>query len=244
MPNEPGAFAPDFRERALIREKYPDEAGYLAAVERMKQGEPLGYILGEWYFYGLTFLLNRDCLIPRPETEHLVEYLIGNLPKNAFFLDLCTGSGCIAVSVLKHRPDCKALAADLSEGALAMAKKNAEMNGVSDRIAFLRADILKEIILPGDPDAIASNPPYIRRDVIPSLSEQVRREPVLALDGGEDGLIFYRRLVNDYFPKLKKGAFLAVEIGYDQGDAMRSLGCDAVYRDYSGNDRVAVFQKK
>ena len=243
MPNNSEEFSPDFRERALIREKYPDEADFLAAVERMKAGEPLGYVLGEWYFYGLTFLLNRDCLIPRPETEHLVEYLIGNLPKNAFFLDLCTGSGCIAISVLKHRPDCTALAADLSEGALEMAKKNAAMNGVSERITFVRADILNDIVLPGDTDAIASNPPYIRKDVIPTLSEQVRREPVLALDGGEDGLIFYRRLVNDYLPNMKKGAFLAVEIGYDQGDAMRALGCDAVYRDYSGNDRVAVFQK-
>ena len=243
MPNNSEEFAPDFRERALIREKYPDEADYLAAVERMKAGEPLGYVLGEWYFYGLTFLLNRDCLIPRPETEHLVEYLIGNLPKNAFFLDLCTGSGCIAISVLKHRPDCTALAADLSEGALKAAKKNAAQNGVSERITFVRADILNEIVLPGDPDAVASNPPYIRKDVIPTLSEQVRREPVLALDGGEDGLIFYRRLVDDYLPKMKKGSFLAVEIGYDQGDAMRALGCDAVYQDYSGNDRVAIFKK-
>ena len=243
MPNNSEEFAPDFRERALIREKYPDEADFLAAVERMKAGEPLGYVLGEWYFYGLTFLLNRDCLIPRPETEHIVEYLIGNLPKNAFFLDLCTGSGCIAISVLKHRPDCTALAADLSEGALGMAKKNAALNGVDDRITFLRADILKEVILPDGTDAIASNPPYIRKDVIPTLSEQVRREPVLALDGGEDGLIFYRRLVDDYLPKMKKGSFLAVEIGYDQGDAMRALGCDALYRDYSGNDRVAIFKK-
>ena len=228
----------------MIREKYPGETDYLTAVERMRAGEPLGYVLGEWYFYGLTFLLNRDCLIPRPETEHLVEYLIGNLPKNAFFLDLCTGSGCIAISVLKHRPDCKAIAADISEGALKMAKKNAEANSVSDRISFVCADILKETVLPGEPDAIASNPPYIRRDVIPTLSGQVRKEPLLALDGGEDGLIFYRRLVNDYFPNMKKGSFLAVEIGYDQGDAMRSLGCDAVYKDYSGNDRVAVFKNE
>ncbi len=234
---------PDFRERGMLREKYPGEDEYRDAVERMRHGEPLGYVLGEWYFYGLTFVLNRDCLIPRPETEHLVDYMIAHLPQGAFFTDLCTGSGCIAISVLKHRPDCTALAVDISEEALCAARENAETNGVSDRISFLHADVLCQTVLPKGTAAIVSNPPYIRTDVIPTLAREVRREPVRALDGGEDGLVFYRRFVADYLPHLSPGAFLCLEIGYDQGDALRALGCTEIGKDYSGNDRVAVFRR-
>lgn len=228
-------------EEELLREHFKDEIGYNEALNRLEDGDPFAYVIGEWYFYSETYKVSPDCLIPRPDTEHIVDYLIKNLPENAVFADLCTGSGCIAISTLKHRPDVKAIAIDISEGALALAKENSALNGVSDRISFVKKDVLKgdclsDMIL----DAISANPPYIPSGVIPTLSEQVRREPIIALDGGGDGLDFYRVIFDSYKRNVKSGGFIVCEIGYDQGEAAKELfGCK-IYKDYGGNDRVAV----
>ena len=217
------------------------------AVERRLAHEPLQYILGECEFYSEKYYLSPDCLIPRSDTEIIVEYAIENLPKGAFFADLCTGSGCIAISVLAHRPDCRAIACDISEGALSMAKRNAEENGVQDRITLKKLNVLKEVLK--EPlDAVISNPPYIRKSVIPTLSPEVLFEPTIALDGGEDGMIFYEKITNDYKDKINDGGFILFETGYDQKTEIEniakknSLSCNCL-SDYSGNHRGAVLSK-
>ena len=216
------------------------------AVSRVLDFEPLQYVLGECEFYREKYFLSRDCLIPRPDTEIIVEYAINNLPKDAYFVDLCTGSGCIAISILANRPDCHALACDISLGALEMARKNAKENGVSARIELIHADVLK-----GAPDgifdAVISNPPYIRSDVLPTLSREVRGEPMAALDGGEDGMTFYNRIVEEYKDKIKENGFLLFETGYDQRQQIQSLAyahgllCECL-DDFGGNHRGAVLR--
>jgi len=230
------------RDEKLLKDKFPDPRDYAQAVRRLQDREPLAYVLGEWYFYDETYRVSPACLVPRPETEHLVEELVKRLPKGAIFADLCTGSGCIAISTLAHRPDCRAVAVDLSEEALSLAKENAALNGVTDRITFLYADVLNGHAL-GDTrfDAIVSNPPYIVTEVIDTLEPEVLCEPRMALDGGEDGLLFYRVLVNDYRKNIKNDGFLLFEIGYDQGAALKSLCPCEIKKDYSGNNRVALW---
>ncbi len=233
-------------ENELLVEHFGHGEGFLAAKKRVESGEPLAYVIGEWYFYGLTFKLNRACLIPRPDTEHVVEAAIGKIPKNGRFADLCTGSGCIAVSVLKNRPDLSAEGYDISEAALSAARENAALNGVSAQFSaldVLNAEPQEEIY-----DAVVSNPPYIRSDVIPTLST-VQREPAAALDGGKDGLVFYREIVRRYKSALKKDGSFIFEIGYDQGRDIKRIAeengfsCE-IMKDYGGNDRVAVLMRQ
>ena len=233
-------------EKEILHEHFGDGDGYTEAVKKVESGEPLAYVIGEWYFYGFTFKLNSACLIPRPDTEHIVEAAISRIPRGGRFADLCTGSGCITVSVLKNRSDLSGEGYDISEDALLMAKENAELNGVN--ASFSRLDVLgaepeKEIY-----DAVVSNPPYVKSSVIPTL-DTVQREPMAALDGGEDGLVFYREIVRRYKPSLKENGIFIFEIGYDQGEDIRSiafengLSCE-VTKDYGGNDRVAVLCRK
>ena len=232
----------DKRDLALLKEKFTDGA-LEAAIKRVQDGEPLAYVLGEWYFYGLTFKLNSACLIPRPDTEHVVEAAIDTLENGGCFIDLCTGSGCIAVSVLKNRPDLTAYALELSAEALEMAKVNAKENGVSDRITFINADVFRfdPMTLPRL-DAVISNPPYIKSAVVPTL-EVSKSEPKMALDGGSDGLDFYRHIISAYKGVLKENGSFIFEIGYDQGSdllalsELNGLSCD-IRKDYGGNDRV------
>ena len=240
----------DRRDLELLREKYGEGEELKKAIGRVQSGEPLAYVIGEWYFYGLTFSLNESCLIPRPDTEHAVEAAIKMLPKGGCFIDLCTGSGCIAVSVLKHRPDVTAYALEIAPAALEKAEFNAKANGVSERIRFIGADVFAlDPIEAGLPqfDAVVSNPPYIRSDVVPTL-EVSKSEPLAALDGGADGLDFYRHILKAYAPTLKDGGTFIFEIGYDQGDDIkalaeeRNMSCE-VSRDYGGNDRVAVIRR-
>ncbi len=228
-------------EQTLLREFFFDEASYNDAIKRLENGEPLAYVIGEWYFYNETYKVSPDCLIPRPETEHLVEWLIKNLPQNGTFADLCTGSGCVAISTLAHREDLTAVAVDISDKALKLARQNALINGVSDRIRFLCSDVLLGTSLGNSRfDAIASNPPYIKTDVIDTLSPQVKCEPIIALDGGPDGLDFYRVLYSRYKKNVKCGGHIICEIGYDQGGDLHKLfGCKII-KDYSGNDRIAI----
>ncbi len=232
-----------FRDRALLREKFPEETSYRAALSRLASHEPLAYLLGEWYFYEEVYRVSPACLIPRPETEHLVEEAIRLLPPGGRFADLCTGSGCIAVSVLAHRPDVSALAVDLSKEALALAAENASRNGVGDRISFLAADLLKENPLGEQTfDLIVSNPPYIRSDILPTLDKEVLAEPSIALDGGPDGLVFYRALLGRFLKNIKPGGALLCEIGYDQGEALRALCPCEIQKDYAGLDRVMLLR--
>ena len=228
-------------EEELLREHFKTESEYNMAIKRLENREPLAYVIGEWYFYDEKYYVDSSCLIPRPDTEHLVDYLIKNLPQNAVFADLCIGSGCIAISVLAHRKDVSAIAVDISDQALEMARKNSVLNQVSDRITFLHGDILSSNILNDKKfDAIVSNPPYIRTSVIDTLAPEVQNEPRIALDGGIDGLDFYKAIFSQYVKNVIDGGFIAVEIGYDQGDEMKQLfGC-SLYKDYGGNDRVAV----
>lgn len=225
----------------LLREKFKNEDEYVKAVARLESGEPFAYVIGEWYFYDETYKVSPDCLIPRPETEHLVEWLIINMPKNGFFADLCTGSGCIAISTLVHRPDLTAVAVDISDKALEIAKENAVLNGVNERVTFIHSDVINDTPLSDDKfDVIVSNPPYIQSEVIDTLSEQVRNEPKIALDGGNDGLDFYRVLFNKYKKNVNHNGSIICEIGYDQGQVLKDLfGCQ-IMKDYSSNDRIAL----
>ena len=221
-----------------------DSPALLHAVERRIMREPLAYILGEAYFMDERYLVSPDCLIPRSDTERLVELASALLPEGAVFADLCTGSGCVAISLLCRRPDCRAVAYDISDAAIAIARKNAALNGVADRISFRTADLLALDGLDSSFAAILSNPPYICSDVVPTLSPEVMHEPRLALDGGDDGLIFYRHFLSRFPSFLASNGFFLFEIGFDQADALSALSEKAhfsciIHKDYGENDRIA-----
>lgn len=193
-------------------------------LERRLNREPLQYIIGEWEFFGLRMFCGKGCLIPRPETEMLAEIAIKNLPRNGKLLDLCTGSGCISIAVLNNRPDVTAIAVDISNEALEYAKKNAEYHGISsDRLKLINADIYE--YTPDDfADVIVSNPPYIKSADMLTLSPEVKHEPEIALDGGHDGLDFYK-LISKFFAGkyLNDGGCCAVEIGYDIAEEVAAI---------------------
>lgn len=225
------------------------EADFLKFVERLKQGEPVQYIIGKTEFYGLEFFVNSDVLIPQPDTEILVEEVIdiynksfSNYNENVTILDLCTGSGAIAVSLKKNLENTEVFASDISIKALEIAKKNADKNNTE--ITFIESNLFENINTKFD--IIVSNPPYIERVVLKTLSEEVKHEPVLALDGGEDGLDFYRKIAEEAKNYLKENGILAIEIGFDQKDSVTKLleqeGYKDIYskKDYSGNDRIVV----
>ena len=194
------------------------------AILRRLNREPLQYIIGEWEFFGLRMFCGKGCLIPRPETEMLAEIAIKNLPRNGLLLDLCTGSGCISVAVLNNRPDVKAIAVDISKDALEYAKKNAEYHNISsDRLKLINADIY-EFTPTLIPDVIVSNPPYIKSEDMKTLSPEVLHEPEIALDGGYDGLEFYK-LIAKYFANkcLSDTGCCAVEVGYDIGEEVAAI---------------------
>lgn len=191
---------------------------FLSLVERRSNGEPLQYILGKWEFMGLPFYVGEGVLIPRPETEMLVEYALDFLKdkKNPVVIDLCSGSGCIAISVAKHLPYAKVYAVEKSDLAFPYLKKNIRLNCVFN-VSAVHGDIFDRTLLSEiKPDLILSNPPYIRSSEIASLQSEVRNEPSMALDGGEDGLIFYREIANGWLDRLGTGGAIAVECGEDQ----------------------------
>ncbi|MBQ6555376.1 MAG: peptide chain release factor N(5)-glutamine methyltransferase [Firmicutes bacterium] len=201
---------------------------------------PMQYILGRCEFMGLMFSVNENVLIPRPDTEILVEKVLEYKPKTV--LDIGTGSGAIAVSLAKYGAESVA-AVDISEKALETAAKNAALNGVD--VKFIKSDIFENVS--GSFDAIVSNPPYIVRGVIPTLDRQVKDfEPMLALDGGEDGLDFYKVIVSEAKEHLNANGLLAFEIGYDQGESVSALMRGAgfkdieVTKDLAGLDRVVT----
>lgn len=215
--------------------------------------EPMAYILGHKEFMYIDLIVNKDVLIPRPETEILVEEVLKRLNKMSGELkvaDIGTGSGAIAVSIAKMNADVKVEAVDISARALEIAKYNAVNNGVADKITFHLGDLM-ESLKNHKFNAIVSNPPYIPTDIIDTLEPEVKDyEPRLALDGGEDGLNFYRRLICDTPALLTEGGFLAVEIGYDQGKAVKDLmevshkfKTVEVIKDLSQLDRVIIARR-
>ena len=219
------------------------------AVRRRLNREPLQYILGEWDFFGCSFTVNEHCLVPRPDTEVLVETAISLLPEGAHIADLCTGSGCIAVALLVCRPDITADALELYPETLALATENARRNEVFLRFAPICADLLGDgarVLAPRSPyDAILSNPPYIPTADIEGLSPEVKQEPFAALDGGEDGLTFYRAILKEYAPLVRPGGYILLEMGYDQGEALSALALEylpaasvEIIPDLGGNQRV------
>lgn len=216
-------------------------------AKRRACGEPLAYILGFAYFYGLRFSVSPACLIPQADTEIVTEKTIAHLKKGMRFADICTGSGCIALTALHETEGTEAVAFDISEGALAVAQENAEALGLSHRFRAMRADVFDEDFLSeaGLFDLIVSNPPYIPTCVIETLESDVQAEPHIALDGGADGLDFYRRLLDVCPAHIQKGGVLLLEIGYDQRAALvslceeRGLSCE-IFRDFGGNDRVCL----
>ncbi|HBJ18211.1 MAG TPA: peptide chain release factor N(5)-glutamine methyltransferase, partial [Clostridiales bacterium] len=177
------AFAHIPLSEQIGRDPSSDDPALCEALKRRAAHEPLAYLLGEWGFYRETYLLSPDCLIPREDTELLVEVAIAELPEGAYFADLCTGSGCVGLSVLAHTAGTRALLLDISAGAVETAKKNAERLGLTSRADFLVADVTAGVA-DGRFDAILSNPPYIKNSVYPTLSEEVKKEPPRAFLGG------------------------------------------------------------
>lgn len=220
---------------------------YREFLARREQREPVAYILGNWDFMGLTFRVNSDVLIPEQDSELLVEEAMRFCEDGMKVLDLCTGSGCIGLSLLRFTNYTNLVATDISAKALDVARSNAESLGLSDRATFIETDLFPEI--PDKDkryDLILSNPPYIASSVIEGLAPEVRDyEPRLALDGDEDGLAFYRRIVQNAGDYLYSSGYLIMEIGYDQAEAVTGLmEADGRYhdieviKDYGGNDRV------
>ena len=225
----------------------PSEA-VKSAVLRRASREPLQYIIGKCYFYNEEYEVNESVLIPRSDTEILVEYACRNIPEGKRFLDLCTGSGCVGISTLKNTVTTTAVLVDISEAALRVASANAIRNGVSERAELIRADVLGDAV-GGKIFAVLSNPPYVKDAVYETLEKEIFHEPKIAFVGGEDGCDFYRAITKKYKDKIEDGGFIAYEIGYDQRDALAMIGEEngmdcRIIKDYSGNDRVAVLSKK
>ena len=212
-------------------------------LQRRGEREPLQYITGHQNFMGLDFKVSPAVLIPRMDTEVLVEKALERICMGDRVLDLCTGSGCIAISLKKLAGDITVTASDLSEDALKLARENARLN--QTEIEFIHSDLFEQIT--GRYDLIVSNPPYIETQVIQSLQQEVRaHEPFMALDGKEDGLHFYREILRNAGLYLKSGGWILFEIGYDQGDALRELLLQynfdniRIDKDLAGLDRVAI----
>ena len=224
---------------------------YLNAIEEVIGGKPVQYITNEQSFMNLKFYVDENVLIPQPDTEVLVETALTEVDKTIKILDLCTGSGAIAVA-LEHfleEKEVEIVATDISEKALEIAKKNAISNNANTKIKFIQSDLFTKI--PQQKfDCIVSNPPYIETETIKTLSKEVQHEPKIALDGGEDGLAFYRRIAKEAFDYLEYGGKLLLEIGYNQKEkVMALLQKEKKYvnirciKDFENRDRVIMAEK-
>jgi len=223
---------------------------YFKNIKKMINGMPLQHITHSQEFMKMNFYVNQEVLIPRPDTEILVEETIkiAKQEKSKKILDLCTGSGAIAISIAKYVENVEITAIDISEKALRVAKLNAKNNEVEDKITFIKSDLFQNI-KKEKYDIIVSNPPYIKRDIIKKLNKEVQNEPNIALDGGYDGLDFYRKIVSEGFEYLKYKGYLCLEIGYDQKEEVTNIiekqeryGYTYSKKDLSGNDRIVITQ--
>lgn len=198
-------------------------AGYRELIKRRLGGEPVAYLLGEQEFWALPFYVDSSVLVPRPDTETVIEVAraLRDPAAPCRVLDLCTGSGAIAISLAKELPGAQVVATELSPEAVAIARRNAERNALAERVEIRAGDLFAPVA--GERfDLIVSNPPYIATAVIATLAPEVRREPVIALDGGPDGLRFYDRICAAAPAHLLPGGALVLEHGYDQADAVRA----------------------
>ena len=244
---EPNQFA--LKKDKKVSKK--QEIEFLSLIRRRIAGEPLQYILGEWEFYGNDFVVGEGVLIPRPETELLVDLAKEKLQgkTNPVVFDLCSGSGCIAISVAKLFPKAKVYAVEKSKEAAAYLKKNIKLNKAKNveliEGDIASADILKDVTS----DLILSNPPYVKSDEMPTLQKEVQHEPAMALDGGADGLVFYDILAKQWIPKMPAGAMMAVECGESQAEDISQMfylmKCDVdTINDLSGIPRVVTAIKR
>lgn len=216
--------------------------------DRRVSGEPLQYILGQWEFMGRTFLVGKGVLIPRPETEMIVEAALDFVKDKAapVIFDLCSGSGCIGISIAAERPDSTVYLLEKSRNALYFLRKNIQLNNTQN-IHVLEGDIFSDFNTVNmlKPDLIVSNPPYIESDTIPFLQKEVLEEPKMALDGGKDGLDFYRAISEHWLPLLNINGAVIVECGENQGERICSIFKQnsriksASYKlDHNGNERM------
>lgn len=228
-------------ERHISAEEFKQYQRYIAG---RGSRVPLQYITGVQEFMGLSFQVNEKVLIPRQDTEILVEEAMRHLHDGMRILDMCTGSGCILLSLLHYSNDCTGVGVDLSEDALEVAREN-EKRILGQKVSWICSNLFEQLESVEKFDIIVSNPPYIKTDVIDGLMPEVREhEPRMALDGQEDGLFFYRRIIEQAGAYLNHEGMLLMEIGYDQGEEVRMLMKEAGYeeievvKDYAGLDRV------
>ncbi len=219
-------------------------------IRRRSTGEPVAYIVGEKEFFGRPFKVDRRVLIPRPETEHLVEAVLElELPVSLTILDIGTGSGCLAISLALERLQTKIIATDISPGALAVASENMRRHGVESRVFPVASDLAGAIDLK-QVDLVVSNPPYVARNASSDLSPEILdHEPARALFAGAKGDVLIRRLTEE-LGELRSGVWIAIEIGYDQEELIWGLGSGGLFQtsqilqDYSGRPRVALLQRR
>ena len=228
------------------------EKQYLEEMKILKKGVPIEHITHQKEFMKLSFFVDKNVLIPRQDTEILVEEVINIAKKNNAkkILDLCTGSGAIAVSLAKYLPQAEITAIDISNEALKIAKKNAISNNVENQITFISSDMFTNLNEEKF-DIIVSNPPYIKTNVIKNLDIQVQNEPYIALDGGKDGLDFYKKIINESYQYLKYNGYLCIEIGFDQKidvieliENTESFTGTYSKKDLFDNDRIIVTRLK
>ena len=221
---------------------------YIKNIKKITKGIPLQYITGIQEFMKMKFFVTKDVLIPQPDTEILVEEVIkiAQTIDRPLILDLCTGSGAIAVSIAKYLPGVEIVATDISSKALEIAKHNAKFNSVKSNIEFVESNLFAKL-KNRKFDIIVSNPPYIPTDEIKMLPKDVQYEPIIALDGGKDGLDFYKKIINISDEYLKQHGYLCLEIGYNQKESIRKIIAkdkkikDAYFKkDLCKNDRVVI----
>lgn len=220
---------------------------YINSIKKISTGIPIQYITNNQEFMNLNFYVDENVLIPQPDTETLVEEVINEYKeKKCEILDLCTGSGAIAISLAKYINESNIVASDISMKALQIAKLNAEKNLVRKKIEYIESDMFNKIYK-DDFDIIVSNPPYIKTKVIEKLDRQVKNEPYIALDGGADGLKFYKIIIENAYKYIKNEGKVFLEIGYDQKNELINLfkennHYENIYskKDLGGNDRIIV----
>lgn len=222
-------------------------------VEKRKSGVPLQYILGEWDFYGETYKVGEGVLIPRPGTEELCSLVIEKLKKmhSPSVFDLCSGSGCIGITLKKNVPQANVYLVEYYDAAIAYLNENRMNLGVARSVPAIKGNVLdgygKIAFLPR-PDVVVSNPPYIKSNELSSLQKEVRREPLTALDGGKDGLDFYRALAEKWLPFINKNGILAVECGEEQAQEIAKMFSNhsnkiSIIKDFNGIDRFVIAEK-